>query len=134
MHDFAATQNYVIFIDHPVLFDTKRLVKERKVPFVYRKDLPCRFGLLPTSASSGEDIRWFDLPPHAVVHVGNAWEADGKVVMYACSYKDFSLDLDEPSKREGGNWEEVRGMGWRASWPLKQVAVFQWEVSCLCVG
>lgn len=94
MHDFAVTQDYAIFIDHPLVFDGKRTVKEHKLPFVFKKELGTRVGLLPTSAKSAAEMQWFDLPPHAMIHVGNAWQADGKVHVYACCYKEFSLDLD----------------------------------------
>ena len=64
------------------------------MPFTYKKEMGTRVGLLPTSATSAEEMTWFQLPGHAVMHVGNAWQADGKVHVYACCYKEFSLDLD----------------------------------------
>ena len=61
-----------------------------------------RVGLLPTSAKSAEEMTWFELPGHAVLHVANAWEEGEKVHVYTCAYMDFSLDWRGSGKGRGG--------------------------------
>lgn len=52
-------------------------------------------GLLPTTARSADEMTWFQLPGHVVLHVGNAWQADGKVHVYVAGFKEFHMRVDK---------------------------------------
>ena len=67
------------------------------MPFTFVGDFPGRFGLLNTEANSADSIKWFETDPHVIIHTANAWEADGKVYMYACGYNKLSLELEAKS-------------------------------------
>jgi carotenoid cleavage dioxygenase-like enzyme len=74
LHDFSATENYIIIPDLPMEQNPDHCVNESK--FIYRlnKDKPARYGFLKRFSQNADDIKWFDLPSHYVFHFGNAWE------------------------------------------------------------
>lgn len=87
MHDFAITEQYVVWLDLPVVFDPKLL---GGMPFRWEDSYPARLGVMPRA---GGPVRWFDIDPCYVFHVGNAYEdAHGRVVLDAVRYApaDFS--------------------------------------------
>ena len=92
MHDFAVGGGYAVFIDHPLVWDLELLMKEKRMPLKFDKSLPWSIGLLLTTAKSAEEMTWFELPPHVIMHVSNAWEEGEKVVLYAVSYTGYDLD------------------------------------------
>lgn len=69
------------------------------MPFTFKKEMGTRVGLLPTTARSADEMTWFQLPGHVVLHVGNAWQADGKVHVYVAGFKEFHMRVDK-----GGWW------------------------------
>ncbi|WP_019928218.1 carotenoid oxygenase family protein [Nocardia sp. BMG111209] len=68
MHDFAVTENHLVFMDLPVVFD--RAVPGWRWDDTHR----ARFGV---TARAGGPVRWFDVTPCYVWHTLNAFEADG---------------------------------------------------------
>jgi hypothetical protein len=59
------------------------MVKENRLPIVFKDSRDARIGLLPLGSSSEADIRWFTLPPFMVFHTANAWEEeDGTVQVF----------------------------------------------------
>lgn len=78
------------------------VTKKNLLPYIFDTENPVRVGLLPTDATDASNIQYFDLPPHNVAHVGNAWEEDGKVIMYATGYRYFSYDLGNEGAQLGG--------------------------------
>ena len=82
MHDFAITENHVIWLDLPVVFDPKLF--GRGIPFGWNDDYPPRIGVM---AKDGGPVQWFEVSPSYVFHVGNAREdAQGRVVLDAVRY------------------------------------------------
>lgn len=82
MHDFTITAHHVIWLDLPVVFDAARL--HRGMPYGWDDRYGARIGVMPRS---GGDVRWFDVDPCYVFHVGNASEdTDGRVVLDAVRY------------------------------------------------
>lgn len=68
------------------------MVKARSLPFRFDKNRPSRIGLLRRDAMSTKGMHWFDLPPVQIFHVANAWqEPDGKVKLYACTFKEVRV-------------------------------------------
>ncbi|KAK0573996.1 hypothetical protein LWI29_016731 [Acer saccharum] len=70
MHDFAITENYAIFMDLPLYFRPKEMVKENKLIFTFDATKKARFGVLPRYAKNEAQIRWFELPNCFIFHNG----------------------------------------------------------------
>ncbi|RYQ95756.1 hypothetical protein Ahy_B08g091105 isoform B [Arachis hypogaea] len=92
MHDFAITENYAIFMDLPLYFRPKDMVKEKKLIFQYDSTKKARFGVLPRYAKDEQQIRWFELPNCFIFHNANAWEEEDEVVLITCRLEDVDLD------------------------------------------
>jgi len=89
MHDFAITGKYAIFLDLPLVFDPMRLV-DGKLPFVFDRDLPSRYGIVPRHGDNG-DVRWFEGPPCYMFHTLNAWDDGDDVVLVGCRTESTSV-------------------------------------------
>ncbi|CAI5472694.1 unnamed protein product [Closterium sp. Yama58-4] len=112
MHDFAITQNYAIFLDLPLEFVPKEIVKG-KMPFLWNPDRPARFGILPRYAESEAELRWFELPALFIFHTGNAWEeqtekGEKEVVLIACRFDEISLQLEQMEADKAARLYEFR--------------------------
>ncbi|KAM1401753.1 hypothetical protein ACFX1X_028905 [Malus domestica] len=93
MHDFAITENYAIFMDLPLIFKPKEMVKEQKLIFTFDQTKKARFGLLPRYAKDELLIRWFELPNCFIFHNANAWEEGDEVVLITCRFENFDLEM-----------------------------------------
>ncbi|KAK4591927.1 hypothetical protein RGQ29_016412 [Quercus rubra] len=93
MHDFAITENYAIFMDHPLIFKPKEMVKEKKSAFTFDATKRARFGILPRYAKDELQIRWFELPNCFIFHNANAWEEEDEVVLITCRAQHPDLDM-----------------------------------------
>jgi carotenoid cleavage dioxygenase len=82
MHDFAITENYVLWLDFPVVWDLAAL--KRGFPNWSETHQP-RIGVMPKDGT-GADIRWYPVHPRWGWHVGNAYEdRAGRIVLHATS-------------------------------------------------
>jgi carotenoid cleavage dioxygenase len=81
MHDFAITENYVIWLDLPMVFDLEMV--GRGMPYQWDDGYGARIGVMSKVTKS---VQWFDVDPCYVFHVGNAHENNGKVVLDAVRY------------------------------------------------
>lgn len=91
MHDFAITENYVVWLDLPVVF---RPGEQSRMPFVWDDSYGARIGIMSRRAGRGEPaaVRWTDVDPCYVFHVGNACEDDqGRVLLDAVRYSDAAF-------------------------------------------
>jgi hypothetical protein len=61
-------------------FPPQVMVKENRIPIVFRDTRGSRIGLLPLGANDDKAIRWFDLPSFMIFHVANAWEEEDGTV------------------------------------------------------
>ncbi|KAK9084838.1 hypothetical protein Sjap_025249 [Stephania japonica] len=93
MHDFAITENYAIFMDLPLYFRPKDMVKENKLIFTFDKTKKSRFGVLPRYAMNELQIRWFELPNCYIFHNANAWEEGNEIVLITCRLENPNLDM-----------------------------------------
>ncbi|KAK9673946.1 hypothetical protein RND81_12G200800 [Saponaria officinalis] len=93
MHDFAITENYAIFMDLPLYFKPKEMVKEKKMIFTFDSTKTSRFGILPRYAKNESSIRWFELPNCFIFHNANAWEDGDEVVLITCRIENPDLDM-----------------------------------------
>ncbi len=85
MHDFAITENHVVWLDLPVVFDVE-LTRVPGLPYRWSDQHRPRIGVMPRYGRSA-DVRWFDVEPGYAFHVGNAFEdGQGRVVIDAVVY------------------------------------------------
>ncbi|MER7397888.1 carotenoid oxygenase family protein [Streptomyces sp. NPDC000151] len=83
MHDFAITERYVIWLDLPVTFDTA--LRGGGMPMRWNDAYGARLGVMERSGDG--PVRWFEIEPCYVFHVGNAREdAAGRIVLDAVRY------------------------------------------------
>lgn len=95
-HGLVFTDNYSIIWDCSVHFDVKGMFDGGSF-FKTKEDYNLRFGLVPKSASSREEVIWIDTgKPGAVVHPLNAWEDDdddGTIVLWTPYCDNLVIDL-----------------------------------------
>ncbi|GAA4200300.1 carotenoid oxygenase family protein [Microbispora amethystogenes] len=81
-HDFAITANHVVWLDLPVVFDLTMV--GRGMPYRWDDLYGARLGVM--SRSTGK-VRWFEIDPCYIFHVGNASEDEhGRIVVDAVRY------------------------------------------------
>jgi len=95
MHDFAITENYVIFPLGSMTFDIEPMMQGGTFnQALKQRDENMRFGI--RRREPGSEVRWFEAPsPGYLFHPGNAYEEDGKIFMDACTYEDPQCLLDD---------------------------------------
>lgn len=77
IHDFAVTENYVIFPLMPLTVDLERLKKGGK-HFQWQPGLDQLFGVLRRDGD-GRDVRWFTAPNGFQGHTLNAFDDGGRI-------------------------------------------------------
>lgn len=100
MHDFAITENYAIFMDLPLYFRPKEMVKEKKLIFSFDSTKKARFGVLPRYAKNESLIKWFELPNCFIFHNANAWEDADEIVLITCRLENPDLDMVSGAVKE----------------------------------
>ncbi|MFK7894800.1 MAG: carotenoid oxygenase family protein [Myxococcota bacterium] len=88
MHDFAITENYVIFPLGSMTMDLGPMLAGKRFSEALAgfSDRPMQFGI--RSREAGSEVRWFEAPSAGYMfHPGNAYEEDGKIFMDACTYE-----------------------------------------------
>ncbi|CAI0404655.1 unnamed protein product [Linum tenue] len=106
-HSFTAhpkvdpfTENYAIFMDLPLYFRPKEMVKEKKFIFAFDATKKARFGVLPRYAKDDLLIKWFELPNCFIFHNANAWEEGDEVVLITCRLENPDLDMVNGTVKE----------------------------------
>lgn len=83
VHDFAITDRHAVFLDLPMVFSFDRLAQG--MPFAWEESYGARIGVMPLDRPG--EVRWFDVDPSYVFHVGNAHTDEaGRVVLDAARY------------------------------------------------
>ncbi|MQA95501.1 MAG: dioxygenase [Streptosporangiales bacterium] len=86
-HDFAITENHVVWMDLPAVFDLS--LAGTGMPVRWDDAYGARLGVMPR----GGDVTWYDIDPCYVFHVSNAREDQaGRIVLDAARYSpaDFN--------------------------------------------
>jgi carotenoid cleavage dioxygenase len=100
MHDFAVTENYVIFMELPIIFSWWLAVTGDGLPFRWDDGAACRFGVMPRTGISA-DVQWFDVDPCFIFHTMNAFESGDSLYMDAARYDSLwvtsSHDFNHPA-------------------------------------
>jgi carotenoid cleavage dioxygenase-like enzyme len=87
MHDWAMTENHVLFFDLPVVFDANYF-SESGFPYRWDEEYGARVGIMPKEGAS-EDVSWFEIDPCYFVHSANAYETNESIVLDAPRYSRF---------------------------------------------
>ncbi|MQY06786.1 carotenoid oxygenase family protein [Actinomadura macrotermitis] len=98
MHDFAITGHHVVWLDLPVVFDLDLALTGGGMPYRWDDGYGARLGVMPRA---GGPVRWFEVDPCYVFHVGNAYEdAAGRIVVDGARYRDADF---------AGLWADIGG-------------------------
>jgi carotenoid cleavage dioxygenase-like enzyme len=87
MHDFAITENHVIFLDLPLVFKLEEAMAGN-MPYLWDDSYGARLGIMPRTGGNA-DVNWVEIEPCYVVHTLNAFERDGQIVFDASRYEEF---------------------------------------------
>jgi len=87
MHDFAITENHIIFPLGSLHFDLAPLLAGGHFhDAITGVDRPMTFGI--RRREPGSPLRWFEAPSAGYLfHPGNAYEEDGRIFMDTCTYE-----------------------------------------------
>jgi len=81
MHDFAVTENHVVFGDWPYGFDLMRPLFFDQPLLKLNQNMTARYGVMN---KYGKDIKWFEFPSHFVFHFINSWEDGDIIKIFGC--------------------------------------------------
>ena len=95
MHDFAITENYTIFMDLPLTFNSERM-QRGEPPLMFESSRSSRFGIVPRHGDN-TNIRWFETPACYVFHTLNAYEEGDEVVLIACRMNSVNVLASQDS-------------------------------------
>ena len=99
MHDFNITENYIIFMDLPAVFNLE-LAMQGDMPIRWDDDYPARLGVMPRDGTD-EAVRWFDINPCYVFHPMNSYEEGEKIVLDVARFdhmwRESAMDFPPPS-------------------------------------
>ncbi len=87
VHDFNITENYVIFMDLPLMFDISK-AGEGGIPLAWSDDYGARLGVMPRNGTNA-DVTWYDIDPCYVFHPLNAYEDGNKIVIDVCRFDHY---------------------------------------------
>ena len=87
VHDFNITENYVIFMDLPLLFDVEKIT-EGGIPLSWSDNYGARLGVMPRDGCNA-DVVWYDIDPCYVFHPLNAYEDGNKIVIDVCRFDHY---------------------------------------------
>ncbi len=84
VHDFAVTENYILFPVMPITGDLGRAM-EGKPPFAWEPERATQVGVMPRTGTP-EDIVWLEGDACYVFHFMNARDKDGVITLEACHF------------------------------------------------
>ncbi|MFT4615743.1 MAG: carotenoid cleavage dioxygenase-like enzyme [Bacteroidia bacterium] len=82
MHDFNITENYVIWMDLPAVWDIESATGGG-LPINWDLSYGARLGVMPRTGSDS-DVVWYDIDPCYVFHPLNAYEEGDNIVLDVC--------------------------------------------------
>ncbi|WP_337660945.1 carotenoid oxygenase family protein [Erythrobacter sp. Alg231-14] len=133
VHDFAITENYVLFMDLPMLWDLTKLGKPG-IPISYDESYGARLGVMPRTGTS-KDVQWFEIEPCYVYHTMNAYERGSKVIFHAPRMIGYtSVGMKNPPVPKLHRWTIDLDNGSVTEAPLDDLGVDFPMTSPLLVG
>ena len=133
MHDFAITENYVIFPLGAVFFDVAAMAEGGgfNEAIQARPDLNMKFGI--RRREPGSPIHWFDAPSSSYMfHPGNAYERDGRIYLDACTYEDPAALLSGLSTVRDGRGDGLAGHPYLYEFDLAAGTCKETKLSDVC--
>lgn len=108
MHDFNITQNYVIWMDLPAVWDIDDMA-DGGLPIRWDPTYGARLGVMPRDGGNA-DVKWYDINPCYVFHPLNAYEKDNNIIIDVCR-KDSIMDGDSDAPARLYRWviDQVAG-------------------------
>jgi carotenoid cleavage dioxygenase-like enzyme len=106
MHDFAITENHVVFVDSPMILDIMAALRGEPM-FRWDPEHQTRVGIMPRD---GDQVTWYETEAAYVNHFWNAWE-DGDTLTFAGSRlvgAAYTAGKDGAMDREGADAEPGR--------------------------
>ena len=98
MHDFNVTQNHVIFMDLPAVFDMK-LAMSGDMPIRWDDNYPARLGVMPRDGTDAQ-VKWYEINPCYVFHPMNSYEEGDTIVLdvarFSHMWRDSAMDFPMP--------------------------------------
>ena len=98
MHDFNITQNHVIFMDLPAVFDMK-LAMSGDMPIRWDDNYPARLGVMPRDGNDAQ-VKWYEINPCYVFHPMNSYEEGDNIVLdvarFSHMWRDSAMDFPMP--------------------------------------
>ena len=91
VHDFAVTDNYVVFMEMQVVFSWFSAITGSALPFKWDDNAPCRFGVMPRTGTDA-DVKWFDVPSCFVFHIMNSFDRGDEVIVDAARYDSLWVE------------------------------------------
>lgn len=86
VHDFNITENFVIFMDLPAVWNFEGL-EDNGLPIVWDEEYGARLGVMPRNGTDA-DVVWYDIDPCYVFHPINAYEDGKTIVIDVCRMND----------------------------------------------
>ena len=98
IHDFAITDQDVVFWEFPVVFDLDLAIAGEGMPFRWEPSYGARIGVLPLGGPDVE-ARWVEVDPAYVFHGINAYRSGDDVIV---DVSQFATMFDGGRARPGG--------------------------------
>ena len=99
MHDFNITNNYIIFMDLPAVFDLEMAMRG-ELPIRWDDNYPARLGVMPRTGNDAQ-VTWYDINPCYVFHPMNAFEEEDKIILdvarYSHIWRESNMDFPSPN-------------------------------------
>jgi len=105
LHDFAVTQNHIVFYVIPLAFDEAQ-IGNGGIHWSWDGSKPTFFGVV-RRGGDGSDLRWFEGPTRSATHVMGAFDDGNRV------YVDVEMSMANPfpfmPQRDGSRWDPIAG-------------------------
>jgi len=105
LHDFAVTENYIVFYVIPMAIDQAQMDKGG-IHWSWDGTKPTYFGFV-RRGGDGKDVRWIEGPTRSATHVMGAFDDAEKLVV------DVEMSMSNPfpfmPMRDGSRWNPVAG-------------------------
>ncbi|CAN9174044.1 unnamed protein product [Alternaria alternata] len=89
-HDFAITENWVLFPIIPQTCDLERM-KQGGEHWQWNPNIPFYLGVLPRRGASGSNVKWFRAPNAFPGHTVNAYEDDSGSIVFDLPLTDKNV-------------------------------------------
>jgi carotenoid cleavage dioxygenase-like enzyme len=113
MHDFQITENHVVFMFLPIVFDLDLALEGDGFPFRWDASLGAQIGVMPRDGGNA-DVEWFDVEPCYVFHTFNAFEDPSdpnRIVLDAMRYPQLWVESADEFDASPAMWRWTMTLG-----------------------